>query len=86
MSNQKITVTLQCYGELQRWCGASQQVEFSKEQATAQAAIDQLLLAFPQAESVLKRSACALGDRLVPTHEKLHNGATLALIPPVSGG
>ena len=41
---------------------------------------------FPPLEPMLKTIVFAIDDEYVPFEQRLHDGAEIALIPPVSGG
>jgi len=74
------------HGVLRRLAGAdSIQIELP-ETATAADALKKVSNLSAELARRLENCACAVGDELVPRSQPLSEGATLVLIPPVSGG
>jgi molybdopterin synthase catalytic subunit len=84
--SQSITVTLECFGELQARMGAAQVSLTLEAPYTPAALIETAARRYPEAADLLARTACARGDSLLATDARLSEGDTIALIPPVSGG
>lgn len=57
-----------------------------EEGATVADVKHRLAAAYPGVEPIIDRVVCAIDDEYVPFEERLHEGAEVALIPPVSGG
>lgn len=55
-------------------------------QSTAADALAVLFQRHPTLASMRNRLAVAVDQRYAPPHTPLHEGCTIALIPPVSGG
>jgi molybdopterin converting factor small subunit len=77
---------VELHGVLQRLAGARELMLEMSEGATAADVFAQLQGRSAELSKRLEVCACAVGDRLVPRTEPLHDGITLVLIPPVSGG
>jgi molybdopterin synthase catalytic subunit len=84
--SQSITVTLECFGELQTRMGAAQVSLPVEAPHTPAALIEAAARRHPGAADLLSRTACARGDTLLAADAPLADGDTIALIPPVSGG
>lgn len=56
------------------------------EGATAADAATEVFDRYPAAASWRDRTALAVDERYVPPEAPLHDGCTVAMIPPVSGG
>lgn len=78
-------VSIELHGVLQRLAGASCIELELPAGATAADALEKIDGAAGLADK-LECSACAIGDAIVPRTLPLYDGATLVLIPPVSGG
>ena len=77
---------IELYGVLQRLAGTRDLMVELPEGSTAADAMALLLPRSPELARRLPLCAVAVGDRIVPRDERLVDGATLVLIPPVSGG
>lgn len=79
-------INVQFYGVLQEIAGAKEiSTPLAKPLPLADV-LQQLLTDLPSLEKHLPRLACAVDDEIVPRSHIIHPGATLALLPPVSGG
>lgn len=79
-------ITVEFYGVLQQAAG-SERVQYPLElPAPVERVLEGLQLEYPQLAAHLPRLACAVNDEIVPRSEPIAPGATLALLPPVSGG
>lgn len=80
-------VHIQCYGVLEQVCGGlDREVEVPELPLRVDAVLERLSADVPALREYLPRTACAVGDTIVPRHHRLAEGETLVLIPPVSGG
>lgn len=61
-------------------------MELAGESTSVAAVLGELAQQVPGVAPHLKRTACAVGDELVGRERRLHDGETVALLPPVSGG
>ena len=77
---------VELHGVLQRLAGAREMMLELDEGATAADVFARLQTHSAELSRRLAVCACAVGDRLVGRDEPLHDGITLVLIPPVSGG
>lgn len=84
--SQTITVTAECFGELQQLMGASSVSIAVAAPYTAAELIAGAQHSFPAATDLLSRTACARDDALLAADAPLADGDAVALIPPVSGG
>lgn len=85
MSNT-ITVTAECFGELQQLMGAANVPVVVDAPHTPAQLIASAQQAHPGAAALLSRTACARDDALLAADTPLADGDAIALIPPVSGG
>lgn len=76
---------IEFHGVLRRLAGADSLHLELPDDATAADAI-KCLQGPAELVARLEHCACAIGDELVPRTRQLFDGATLVLIPPVSGG
>lgn len=82
-----MNIEVSCFGVLGEVCGTSTvTVRLSGEQASVTDVLDRLCEQYAELPQYLPTTACAVGDELVDRHHRLHEGDTLALLPPVSGG
>ncbi len=82
-----MTITFEFFGVLQRLAGsAALQMNLSATNATVEDALQELAQRLPDLAGPLSRSACAVGDAIVPRQQRLAPGMRLALLPPVAGG
>lgn len=82
----QITVTAECFGELQQLMGAPSVPIVVDAPHTPTQLIANAQQAHPGAADLLSRTACARGDALLTADTALADGDAIALIPPVSGG
>lgn len=81
------TVRVQCFGVLQQVCGGTErEVRVASAPATVADVLAALTRDVPELRDHLGSTACAVGDTLVHRDDTLEAGATLVLLPPVSGG
>lgn len=78
-------ITVEFYGVLRQVMGA-QSVGLELFNGTVHEALERLCQQQPQLSMHLPRIACAVDDEIVSHEYLVPDGATLALIPPVSGG
>ena len=79
-------LTIRLHGVLTRLAG-SEQITLELEQSgTVEEVFQQLAARWPLMAAELRRTACAIGDELVPRSARVACGAELNLLPPVSGG
>lgn len=80
-------IKIEFYGVLEAAAG-TRELEFAPagEQPSLNAVLEQLCQRLPALEPHLPRLACAVGDEIVPRERTVSAGATVALLPPVSGG
>ena len=76
-------ITIETWGKLQTILAPKLEVEAS---GTVQDILIHLTDAYPAFSAQAERTACAVGDELVPRSYALATGDTLVLIPPVAGG
>jgi molybdopterin converting factor small subunit len=76
------------YGILREVCGShAEEVEFDERgEVTVGRLLSRLVARHPALEAHRRYMACALDTELCADDLVLHDGATLALLPPVSGG
>lgn len=79
-------INVQFYGVLQEISGAKEISTPLAEPTPLTDVLQLLQTQFPDLARHLPRLACAVDDQIVPRSHILHPGATLALLPPVSGG
>ncbi|MDH3285492.1 MAG: MoaD/ThiS family protein [Acidobacteriota bacterium] len=82
-----MTVDIEVFGQLVDLMGGTRHsVELSERHCTVGEATAQLAREIPALEPALSSIAYAIGDRVVRRDEPLHDGQTLVLLAPVSGG
>ena len=81
-----MNVSLQLFAGLRELIGERWLSLDLDEGATVFELKDCLATRYPAAQGLLPRVVCAIDDEYVAQDEKLHEGARVALIPPVSGG
>ncbi len=75
------------YAGLRQRAGTSEvSVEVSGDEVTVDGAVEQLQQELPVLRGTLKSVARAVGDEIVGGDFPVDDGATIALLPPVSGG
>lgn len=81
-------VRVEYYGILKTVCGMpAEDVEFDeRENVTVAKALSHLVERHPALHDYEKYIACALDAEFSEGDAELHDGAVLALLPPVSGG
>lgn len=81
-------VKVEYYGILREVCGRhAEEVEFDERgEVTVAQILSQLVARHPGLAAHRHYIACALDAELCADGSVLHDGATLALLPPVSGG
>lgn len=79
-------IEVQFYGVLQEAAGQRSMSFPLSAPAPVADVLEQLQGQLPGLSQHLPRLACAIDDRIVPRNHTIHPGATLALLPPVSGG
>lgn len=77
---------VELYGVLQQAAQAKALELPSQPGETVAAFLARLAQAVPLLAPHLERCACAVGDELIPRGETLPAYATVAVLPPVSGG
>ncbi len=78
-------ITVEFYGVLRQVMG-TQDMALELFDSTVHEALQHLCQQQPQLSIHLPRVACAVDDEIVSREHRMPDGATLALIPPVSGG
>jgi len=79
-------IEIQFYGVLQEVAG-KRSTSFPLEEPTALVEVlERLQEQLPGLAAHMPRLACAIDDEIVPRTHTIEPGATLALLPPVSGG
>lgn len=83
-----LKLNVEYYGILREVCGRhAEEIEFDqRETVTVAQALLELVARHPGLGPHRRYMACALDAELVGDESVLHDGATLALLPPVSGG
>lgn len=77
---------VQFYGVLEQVAG-NRELRYPLESAqSVEDVLQRLQAELPALAEHLPRVACAVDDRVVPRNGLVQPGATLALLPPVSGG
>lgn len=79
-------IEVQFYGVLQEAAGKRSASLPLEQPATLTKVLEQLQAQLPGLAAHLPRLACAVNDEIVPRTYTITPGATLALLPPVSGG
>jgi MoaE-MoaD fusion protein len=79
-------VCLQLYASIREAVGRRDVDLEVADGATLTELKEQIGAEFPSLQPMLKTVVFAIDDEYVPFEEKLHDGAVVALIPPVSGG
>ncbi|HEX4871115.1 MAG TPA: MoaD/ThiS family protein [Nevskiaceae bacterium] len=79
-------ITVHCLGPAQRWFGVDELPLELPDTATVQTAIEQLLTLSPAYAETEPMLAYALDEQWADRRTPLHEGAVLALIPPISAG
>ncbi|MGH8530218.1 MAG: MoaD/ThiS family protein [Nevskiales bacterium] len=79
-------LTIRLNGVLTRLAGTEVLSLDVPTQATVDEVMIQLGERYPALVPQLQRTACAVGDELVPRSQRVRPGGELILIPPVSGG
>lgn len=79
-------INVQFYGVLQEIAGSREISTPLAEPAPLSDVLQLLQAQLPDLARHLPRLACAVDDQIVPRSHVIHPGATLALLPPVSGG
>ena len=83
-----LKVKVEYYGILREVCGLhAEEIELDEGgKVTVAQAISHLVAQHPGLGSHRQYMACALDAELATDDSVLHDGSTLALLPPVSGG
>ena len=83
-----LKVKVEYYGILREVCGRhAEELELDgREAVTVAQAISHLVARHPGLDPHRRYMACALDTELGTDDSVLHDGSTLALLPPVSGG
>ncbi len=86
--HRMLKVKVEYYGILREVCGRhAEEVELGeREEVTVAQVLSQLVAQHPGLGPHRQYMACALDAELGTDDSVLHDGATLALLPPVSGG
>jgi cyclic pyranopterin phosphate synthase len=80
-------VKLVFYGGLKRTIGAGEhELAVDSHELTVEELLDLLAERYPQVRGSLPSVACAIGARIVGRDHRVHDGDTVAILPPVSGG
>ena len=79
-------VALHLFASVREAVGAREVCLELDDGATVQDLKRRLAIDYPRLEPMLERTVFAIDDEYVPYEERLHDGAEVALIPPVSGG
>lgn len=79
-------IEVQFYGVLQEVAGQRNMAFPLNSAAPVAEVLEQIQGQLPGLTQHLPRLACAVDDRIVPRNHIIQPGATLALLPPVSGG
>ncbi|HZX70056.1 MAG TPA: MoaD/ThiS family protein [Rhodanobacter sp.] len=85
---QVMKIKVEYYGILREVCGChAEEVAFDdRGEATVAQVLAQLVARHPGLSQHRRYIACARDAELCADDSVLHDGATLALLPPVSGG
>lgn len=84
--DRNVKVSLHLYAGLRELLGA-RDLDFDVDDGATIADLQARLAAtYPAVQPFLKTLAFAIDDEFVDTEERIHAGADIALIPPVSGG
>jgi molybdopterin synthase catalytic subunit len=81
-----VKVELHLFASVREAVGAREICLELDDGATIQDLKRRLAVDYPRLEPMLERTVFAIDDEYVPFEERLHDGAEVALIPPVSGG
>lgn len=84
--SDSISITAECFGELQSLMGADTVAIRLEPPHTPAQLISTAVRQHPGAADLLSRTACARADTLLSADTPLADGDRIALIPPVSGG
>ncbi len=79
-------LTIQLHGVLVRLAGTERLEIDARSSQTVGSVLEQIAERWPQMAVELRRTACAVGDELLPRGAQVAPGAELNLLPPVSGG
>ena len=79
-------VAVEAYGIVKTALDRSNAELVIPDGCTVESAIHELCQQQPSIRPLLKGVVFAVDDDIVPANTVLHDGATLALLPPVSGG
>jgi molybdopterin converting factor subunit 1 len=79
-------ISLQLFASLREIVGQKNVDLDIREGSTVEELKERLAVQFPALGPIMKTIACAIDDEYVAVDQVLHEGAAVALIPPVSGG
>lgn len=85
LTHAKIVIYIEAFGAVEREIDENLSFEFDAEIPIAQV-LDCIAQAYPLAEEMLDRCACAVGEDIVPRQTVLKTDTTLVLLSPVAGG
>lgn len=84
-SSQTIEIKIECFGAIERLLPANLSLQ-SKSGMTISDVLDDLIRSYPEAESLLDRCACAIGEDIIPRQTLLESDSIVVLLSPVAGG
>ena len=79
-------ITIRYFAAAREAAGTASETVTADEGATVETLFAALVTAHPELADATSGLRFAIGDAFVPSTTPLHDGATLALIPPVGGG
>ena len=82
---QTLTVKIECFGAVARLLPTDLSLQFDKELSIGEA-LDYVSRTYPDAEKMLERCACAMGEDIIPRQTLLTADSTVVLLSPVAGG
>ena len=86
LTQQKlIHIKIETFGEIERQIPADLSLQCESE-VQVSAVLNQLLSLYPDAEHMLERCACAIGEDIISRQNVLNGDSTLVLLSPVAGG
>ncbi len=81
-----VQVIIRYFAAAREAAGTDSETVTADDGATVEALFAELVTSHPDLAGATSGLRFAVGDAFVPSTTPLHDGATLALIPPVGGG
>lgn len=81
----EIQIEIESYGAVERLIPKDLILLCNENNSVAEV-LKQISDQFPDCLSILDRCACAIGDEIIPRHQRLNSHCTLVLLSPVAGG